>query len=53
MLLPDIYMLLPDTCLYHLTTDVLPLIPGMLLFETCPCYDMTYHLPSIMLTLDL
>jgi len=51
MLLPDIYMLLPDTSLYHLTSYVLP--PDMLLLETCPCYDITYHLPLVMLTLDL
>jgi len=25
MLLSDLYMLLPDTSLYHLTSDVLPL----------------------------
>jgi len=51
MLLPNIYMLLPDTCLYFITTDVLSL--DMLLLDTCPYYDMTYHLLSIMLTLNL
>ena len=49
MLLHDLYMLLPDTSLYHLAPDVLP--PDMLLLDTCLCYD-TYHLP-VMLTSDM
>jgi len=49
MLLPDIYMLLPDTNLYHLTSDVLP--PDML--DTYHCYDITYHLLPVILTFGL
>jgi len=39
--------------LYHLITDVLPPTPDMLLLEICPCYDITYYLPPVMLTLNL
>jgi len=45
MLTPDIYMLLPNTCLYQLTTDMLSF--EMLLLDTCSCYVITYHLPLL------
>jgi len=38
-------MLFPDTCLYHLATDVLS--RDMLLIDTSSYYVITYHLPLL------
>jgi len=46
-------MLLPDTRLYHLTSDVMHLTPDRYYLSPAPCYDITYQLPPVMLIPDL